>query len=701
MISIRTKAVYSKPAEPDLLQALELSLPEQYTTLSEHQALTIQHLRDPDVDIVFNTAMTGDGKSLAAYLPILRANAGDGSALAMYPTNALIQDQLRQVDNYQRDFATGKPVAFMDSQRLSELVDEIEYLDRKSDAIRHIMQAEILLTNPDIFHYIMNFQYYDPGKAPEALPGKIISYFETFIFDEFHVFQIPQVVAVLNAMLFIHYQTRKQQQSRKFLFLSATPQQLMRQYLERSGMQYRIVNGTYQHSDDVVSGWRKILNSTAIHLIKQTSELTIEAWIRENVQTILDFYNQHPGSKGAIIVNSPMTAKRIKAFFQELAQSGGFPWSFAEHTGLTKEEGAFSKDLLIGTSTVDIGVDFEVNFLLFESSDVGSFIQRLGRLGRHDGYTRDGQQFTFKDFAAYAMLPKYSYERLEIKLKGKTDLTREELLELIKGEDSGENTPVFAPVATFERYTKQWGVLQTAHILSYAKHQIKSQQAFAGELEAVYNRVFGVDMAAIIRRYYARINDDDGKKIFEELISFRGSSAFDCGVYDATDNTFKTYDLFQIIANTDWRLIDEEEFLSQVKARGLPTARYDRAIAFLHVNGYHAERENFTLQIRKDLSDDGHDYFHKVLVLKGFQLDMRHQHVNDIKRILRRRKVLCLLSKKDRNEIRLKYRLPRLFPVYALEDERGSAYSVTFGKSALLLETVLGHVPVEHESWIV
>ncbi len=43
-----------------------------------------------DVDVIFNTAMTGDGKSLAGYLPAFQ----DGkSIIAMYPTNELIQDQ--------------------------------------------------------------------------------------------------------------------------------------------------------------------------------------------------------------------------------------------------------------------------------------------------------------------------------------------------------------------------------------------------------------------------------------------------------------------------------------------------------------------------------------------------------------------------------------------------------------------------------
>ncbi len=699
MITIRTKPVYSKPAEPELLQELGIDLPSKYTTLSQHQALTLKYIRDPEIDVIFNTAMTGDGKSLAAYLPVLKALNGDGSALAMYPTNALIEDQKRQVKNYQKDFGTHKEIDFMDSNRLSELTEEFQHLVYRSDAIRHATKAEILLTNPDIFHYIMNFQYYDPGKTTQHLSARIIEYFNQFIFDEFHVFQIPQVIAVLNAMLFIHYQTRRTDK-KKFLFLSATPQEMLRRYLERSGMPYKTVEGEYQHSDQDIPGWRRILHGTEINIVQLTSENTIETWIQENLQKIVEFYERNHDSKGAIIVNSPMTAKRIKAYFQALADSGSFPLTFAENTGLTKDEDSLSKDILIGTSTVDIGVDFEVNFLIFESIDEGTFIQRLGRLGRHDGYDKAGNRITFSEFTAYAMLPKYSYERLKEKLDGKQDLSREEFMTLIKGQEHEESKPVFSSVTQFERYTKQWGVLQTAHILSHTK-SMQSQQEFAKELEYAYNSVFQVDMEAMIKRYHAKKNSEDGKKIFEELISFRGTSPFDCGVYDATDNKFKTYNLFQILANTSWQPMEKEEFFAQLEQRKKSTTRYEYAILYLRVNGYNAERENFTLHLRKDLADYGKDYFHKVTVMKGFQLDMANRFINDIKKILRRKKVICLLSKKDRNAIRMKYHLPRLFPVYTVKDEQDRDYSVTFGKYALLLETILYHVPVEQESWII
>jgi len=71
--------------------------------------------------------------------------------------------------------------------------------------------------------------------------------------------------------------------------------------------------------------------------------------------------------------------------------------------------------MLVGTSTVDVGVDFEINFLIFESIDSGTFLQRLGRLGRHDGYKDEltGAKVEFNEFAAYSLLPNFIYERIQ------------------------------------------------------------------------------------------------------------------------------------------------------------------------------------------------------------------------------------------------------------------------------------------------
>ena len=66
--------------------------------LLRHQAETWEAFNDANVDVIFNTAMTGDGKSLAAYLPVFK----DGkAAIAMYPTNELIQDQYHALPSYE------------------------------------------------------------------------------------------------------------------------------------------------------------------------------------------------------------------------------------------------------------------------------------------------------------------------------------------------------------------------------------------------------------------------------------------------------------------------------------------------------------------------------------------------------------------------------------------------------------------------
>ena len=157
MLTLRTQPVYSQPATTEMLAQLQLTLPTAYTTLSQHQAETLQAMQDPDIEVIFNTAMTGDGKSLAAYLPMLTAEK-DGSALAMYPTKALIEDQLKQAKRYQQALGTSTMINYMDADRLDAL-GQLEWLGKqRSEAVKHALAAEILLTNHDNFHYIMTFR---------------------------------------------------------------------------------------------------------------------------------------------------------------------------------------------------------------------------------------------------------------------------------------------------------------------------------------------------------------------------------------------------------------------------------------------------------------------------------------------------------------------------------------------------------------
>ncbi|PMB06392.1 type I-D CRISPR-associated helicase Cas3', partial [Fischerella thermalis CCMEE 5328] len=95
--NILLKPVYSSPA---VEIPKDVKLPEGWT-LSWHQVATLAALRDLKIDVVFNTAMTGDGKSLAAYLEVLQ---GETSAIGLYPTNELARDQETQMKGYIETF---------------------------------------------------------------------------------------------------------------------------------------------------------------------------------------------------------------------------------------------------------------------------------------------------------------------------------------------------------------------------------------------------------------------------------------------------------------------------------------------------------------------------------------------------------------------------------------------------------------------
>ncbi len=95
MHRITLMAADSRYAAQEDMQAAGIrqdQLPHDFQALAVHQAQTFTALRHGNAQVVVNTAMTGDGKSLAARLPTLLLN--DRRSLFMYPTNELVRDQL-------------------------------------------------------------------------------------------------------------------------------------------------------------------------------------------------------------------------------------------------------------------------------------------------------------------------------------------------------------------------------------------------------------------------------------------------------------------------------------------------------------------------------------------------------------------------------------------------------------------------------
>jgi CRISPR-associated endonuclease/helicase Cas3 len=687
-------------------------------SLAWHQAETLKALRDPDVDVVFNTAMTGDGKSLAAFLEVLQ---GECNAIALYPTNELARDQETQTRKYIADFQPPNDprVNWLSSPELETYklietdVTAFKGLSKAAAISTRSAQSEILLTNPDIFHYLHRRAYITKDDAPDKLWGRVDKDFDLFIFDEFHVYAAPQIASVINTMLLIQATNRR----KKFLFLSATPDEQLIQRFKDAGFRCQIISSLeqkkYQFPDTPeqqqqlsAEGWRQVARAIALSFVPlEPAAKSSEAWLKENAEAILQQFQQHPGSKGAIILNSIAAVKRLTPFFRSLLQP--LRLVVSENTGLsgkTEREKSLSADLILGTSTIDVGVDFKINFLIFESSDAGNFIQRFGRLGRHD---RNAQEIPFDGFTAYALVPNFLVERLFLGDKPSLiagDVYDRPFLNAAINEK-------YRQINDFRGYYKRWGAVQSFKLCVDLNHKTIQQQ-YAGSREtfqAACEAVFDTSLKSVAGRVFGWAKDwqqfsgqKTGNPIAEDACSFRGSSPLQCGLYDEAEpheaDRYKTYDLPGILGNLEIELWTKEAFLRSLDVTAkrtkqpIPKGRFAHCLAFMKLKAYREERLNWKFHLPGTLETIADAW--KVQVLKGVEIwQPDNRWAGEINKKLRDQALVSYVLRRPTSEVRQRLRLPMHFQLYPISDNYSfhdavAPYSIAFGQSALLLDTL-------------
>lgn len=711
--SITLKSVYSSPAS---VLPENIKLPSGWT-ISWHQAETVKALRNPKVDVIFNTAMTGDGKSLAAFLEVLQ---GECNAIALYPTNELARDQEIQTRQYIEDF---QPLNHPRVTRLSgaelEIYAENEAISKGTAIATRTSQSEVLLTNPDIFHFLHRGAYIlkgQKGDSPDKLWGRIDKDFDLFIFDEFHVYAAPQVASVINTMLLIQATNRH----KKFLFLSATPDDHLMQRLQDAGFRCQIISplehNKYQFPNTPeqqqrlnAEGWRQVARAIALNFVPlEPVAKSSEIWLKDNAELILQQFQQHPGSKGAIILNSIAAVKRLTPFFRSLLQPQGL--TVSENTGLsgkTERERSLSADLVLGTSTIDVGVDFKINFLIFESSDAGNFIQRLGRLGRHNGYEHDGRSIQFDGFTAYALVPNFLVERLF--LGDKPSLLTEGVYD--RAFFNAAINEKYRQINDFRGYYKRWGAVQSFKLCVDLNHKTIQQQ-YAGSREkfqAACETVFDASLKSVAGRVFGWADEwkqfsgqQTGNPIAEDACSFRGSSPLQCGLYDETEpyegDRYKTYDLPGILGNLEIELWTEAAFLRSLDITAkrtkqpIPKGRFAHCLAFMKLKSYREERLNWKFHFPGTLETIADAW--KVQVLKGVEIwQPDNRWAGEINKKLRDQALVSYVLRRPTSEVRQRLRLPMHFQIYPITDKYSfhdtvAPYAIAFGQSALLLDTL-------------
>ncbi len=693
-LHLRLGPVYSRLANKEDIQGLDITgLPSQWRDrLRRHQVQAWKAFQDPAIDVVFDTALTGDGKSLAGQLPML---VDDCQTLLLYPTNELIRDQVKQVKRYLNDFGKKQPYQTLYSERITEEIEKSGASSRSSVIVHWLKTRDVILSNPDLFHLLGSFNYghnQDKGEFVYLLPTG----FHYFLFDEFHIFDPPQVISILDIMNY--HKVAYPDRAIKYVFLSATPSRQFKMLLENSGFRVHEVKGTYSPLPTAGYTPEPIVQPVTLHL-HSLSERGAYAWAEEHLEEIVAFYRAHTGAKGVFIVNSVATAKRLAAYYRQALEVHGI--RVGENTGLTDRQEKLDAmenpdvQLIIATSTVDVGVDFKINLLIFESTGAGTFIQRLGRLGRHAGWN---------EYRAYALLPDWTVDRFASHFSDGAEIDRVSFLDTIRTQEEfttvkdGTTTlkPVFQPDQEYRHYAGCWGGVQAAHIVVQAEKIGKQWKGdLTKDLRQQYNSMHGRSkhkdwIGAQIARY-KRIAESNDKKILAELNTFRGRSPLDCGIYDATDKRFKTYNLFFLLAHTRFRTIKEAQFKQMVEDRQQNFARYRSYDLQLYVilESYVEEREQFGLACSYSFKR----YLNQVKVYSTFAIKgsrtLANQLDNEVNERLGEVELVCLVTQGKPQDFKRNHGLNPLFPIYQVQDKENMERCVVFGLDAFLAHSLV------------
>ncbi len=645
-------------------------LPKDYV-LATHQWAVYEALQDPAVDVVFNVAMTGDGKSLAAYLPLLRAPKGSSArGLYAYPTNELIRDQERQLTGLQADFQRKLRHSRVDGDALSDY-------QRQAEASRYIAIQDLLhgtdcvLTNPDIFTLILNFHYVPRGGNPATLAQKLANWFSFYVFDEFHIYDAHQVGTILDAMLFLKAQ--RQGSPLKFVFLSATPSRILLRHLQAAGLRHVTIAGDYRHGPRPGGEFRSILAPVALELVP-LDRGTLE-WFRTNVGLIRDFFARNPVARGLVVVNSVFTAMQLTDYLRTALPE----LRVASNTGLTGSEErrqADTADLIIATSTVDVGVDFRINLLIFESLDAGSFIQRLGRLGRH----RHCPQGTFAEYQAIALLPGYLVQRFQLHFADGQNVARTELYNAVKGEQ-GEG--IFPQPNRFDGYLPRWSVLNSM----WRAHQLQQDHTRYGSVGAAYQRLAaGVFAYTGAARDRARaLKQAPYQAVAHALCAFRGGGQPDVWVHTPEARGVTHYSLFRLLAGTEFSFLTEAE--AERICRRVDSPFYKPLLElYARIESFREERLPYQVRFQGRLTDAG---LEQAVDRRGFYLEARRPEMLRINDCLLAAPLATTATRDSTDVLRRRLALPPLFALYPVVDESGATFSVAFGQDALLLDSLL------------
>lgn len=642
---------------------------------------------------LFLVTPTGSGKTLTAFAQSILTGE---PMIGAYPTNELLADQARALQP-QYVVTHSNEVVSIDSAALDRMQAEYD-MTRHSETLEiQLRHKPVLLTNPDILFYVAFGLYPKLPGLPERLWALMGSY-RLFAFDEFHLYNIKQqadiafVVGALNAIN-SHY-------GRVFVFASATPDLEMVALL-REQLHLRV---------EVIEAQPSAIPAARIvaHPLQLTlAPANLDRWqgltaIEENHGLIDMWRQQYPAGRWVTILDSVagaiMMAQRFRVDFGQAAVGEVHGLS-----SLKMRAEALAKPATVGTSTIEVGVDFkdafEKDFLLFEARTSSQFLQRLGRLGRH------AKSLPIPN-RAIALVPDHVHNFMREKMGGITEITRAQLRTLIE--------EAYRQPETFNRFLHKHAAVEMAEASNLALGMFQPDDR--PRIEAGFNEVIKALTGRTLQQAFGqrRRYQDDG--ILAPLLTFRGAG-LEAALLDerGDDSGFpaKTYDVTFLLRRGEYQELSVESFQSELEH--LRLARPDWSDEVMR-----AQRSSKLIEGAPDKLLGAFGFFKLtqlldkprrlwfeidqeavlgkkgcVTVIEGLTLETEpHAPMRLLNKVLERKRIVAWMIDSPPNTIKFGRALPPLFAVYELHINRlgGNAiarpWSIAFNQDAFFLDSL-------------
>jgi CRISPR-associated endonuclease/helicase Cas3 len=651
-----------------------------------HQQELYQHLAtDRDPGAFVNESPTGSGKTLSWVLPA--ADAGLDT-LAVYPTNALIEDQHSHIQSL-LDAYTGESsvdVLRVTSDRLDTLRSRYQVSSKGGALEQHLTEsfqdpstdATFLLTNPDTF-VLMRRGYY-------SVPVKEWCRFELPVVDEFHRLGRKE----RNTLVYLLEEMYDQEgvELENVGFLSATPESelttKLREHLSFPLTRIQSEGGRSFTPDEGLSDERAIMPPVSLELITAQTYRSADR-ISDDPVSFAEFCDN---GRTVIMLDAVREVEQVYEMLSATRPRSQIDRIDGLHqSGINEKLARF--DTLVSNSAVEVGVNFErIDQVALSAISPDAFLQRLGRLrnrvdlGRVKAFVPGTVKKELKELATNGWISRSELaEQVQLHYPDQTEIPE-----------------------TFDRWYSSTEAY--VHLLNELEDEADS------DAESAESRLVSDTQDRIERHFFdpyglsfdetAQNRTHELKSVGERMQFYRDSS-ITAAVYVPEDDRVQTYRLTYLLRHGDVEFLPENEFIGRVPDHQTQNAYSALSNAdaggCIHRGSITGSEESGRLVFVKATSSI-HDLLHQPAAARQPTLVDRIEFeapaaddqpavlgISEMKDALALQQLLCYPMPKRPQVVQRELGLPPTLRVLLVKSDQFGDASIAFGFDALYLHS--------------